>query len=85
MVSAQAAGDIATILRLMAKASELTPEDFIKKTIGSLLFIYYAFVSKFNCRPKDLMDMVDGLLFIEANNFVEKQQFEKSRIATEKH
>ena len=61
----------------MAQTASLTPEDFIKKTIGSILFIYYAFVNKFHCRPKDLMDMVDGLLFVEAFNFSEKHELDK--------
>ena len=57
----------------MAKTADLTPSDFIKKTIGKLLFTYYAYIKYFTLRPRDMEDLVDGLLFIEARNFLEKQ------------
>lgn len=72
---AQATGDIATLLRLMGNTTELTPADFIKKTVGSLLYVYYAYVDRFNQRPKDCEDLVDGLLYIETQQFLEKKAY----------
>lgn len=74
--AAQASGDIGTLLRLMAKTSELTPSDFIKKTVGNILFVYYVYLENFHIKPKDLEDIVDGLLYLDAHNFIQKRQYE---------
>lgn len=78
MQTAAQAGDIATLLRLMAQTASLTPADFIKKTVGNILFVYYTYLKYFALRPKDLEDLVDGLLFIEARQFLEKQAYKDS-------
>lgn len=77
--AAQTTGDVATILRLISQTSELTPQDFIKKTLGNLMYIYYLYLSEFHVRPKDLEDMVDGLLFIDARNFLDKKFIDEAR------
>lgn len=71
--AAQAANDLGTILRLMAESAQLTPQDFIKKTVGSLLYVYYVYINHLHVRPKDLDDLIDGLLFIEAQNYVDER------------
>lgn len=60
----------------MAKTSELKPSDFIKKTVGNILFVYYVYLENFHIKPKDLEDIVDGLLYLDAHNFIKKQQYE---------
>lgn len=87
IAAAQASGDIGTILHLMAKTSELTPSDFIKKTVGNILFVYYVYLENFHIKPKDLEDIVDGLLYLDAHNFIKKQQYENemARIRNRKH
>lgn len=74
MAAAQVVGDISTIIKIIARTSGLTVEDFIKKTCGSLLFMYYAYLKKFQVRPVDMDDMIDGLLFLDAEHYVQKQQ-----------
>ena len=61
----------------MAKSADLTPTDFIQKTVGNLLYIYYFYVDRFKLKPRDLEDLVDGLLYIDANNFLQKKAAEK--------
>ena len=48
-------------------------EDYVKKTLGSLRFMYYMYVDKLRMRPKDLIDMVDGLLYLDAKAYILKQ------------
>lgn len=72
--AASEAGDIATIMRLVASTSALKPADFIKKTVGSLLFIYYSYIDKFHVKPRDVDDLVDGMLYIESRNYIEKRK-----------
>jgi hypothetical protein len=87
VAAAQASGDIGTILHLMAKTSELTPSDFIKKTVGNILFVYYVYLENFHIKPKDLEDIVDGLLYLDAHNFIQKQQYEAemAKMRNKKH
>lgn len=73
MSHAAETGDISTMLRLIAQSSTLTPADFIKKTVGNILFLYYSYLKQFHARPVDLIDMVDGLLFMDASNYIQEQ------------
>ncbi len=77
MKAASEAGDISTLLRIITKSSSLTVEDYIKKSLGSIRFMYYMYIDKFHVRPKDLIDMVDGLLYLDARTYILKQSSEK--------
>lgn len=77
MKAASEAGDISTLLRIITKSSSLTVEDYIKKTIGTVRFMYYMYIDKLHVRPKDLIDMVDGLLYLDARTYILKQSSEK--------
>lgn len=70
---AAASGDISTVVRLIASTSSMTTQDFIKQTCGGLLFLYYTYVDKLHVKPTDLIDMVDGLLYMDAKNYIIKQ------------
>jgi hypothetical protein len=76
IAAAQATGDISTIIRIVTRTSQLTTEDFIKKTCGGLLFLYYTYIEKIHVRPVDLTDMIDGILFLDAKNYIIKQATE---------
>lgn len=80
---AQARGDISTILSLVASTSSLTAADFIKKTCGGLLFMYYTYIDNLHTRPVDVLDLVDGLLFLDAKGYINKQQADKLKRQTE--
>ena len=72
--NAAASGDIHTIVKVIANTSSLSPTDFIQKTVGSLLYVYYMYVDRFHTVPTDIDDMIDGILYIEAHQYnVEKQ------------
>ena len=73
MQVAAAANDIATIMKLVASSSALKPADFVKKTVGSLLFIYYSYIDRFHVKPRDLDDLMDGLLYVEARTYIDDQ------------
>ena len=73
MKQASATGDIGTLLRLIAGTSALPPADFIKKTVGGILFMYYLFIDKYHVRPVDLDDLIDGSLYLDAKDYILKQ------------
>jgi hypothetical protein len=79
--SAQMAGDIATIMRLVVSTSQKTTADFIKETCGSLLFLYYTYVDKLHSRPVDIDDLVDGILYLDAKHYIEQKEIAKHRNA----
>ena len=81
---ASAAGDIATILSLVTQASSLPVEDYVETILGGTRFMYYSFVNRFHTRPVDLIDLVDGMLFIDASNHIEKEEIKKSMSARKK-
>lgn len=74
MKLAAQSGDIATVIRLMTQTSALTPTDFIKKTVGSVLFLYYMYVDKLHVRPVSLDDWIDGLLYLDAKAYLITRQ-----------
>lgn len=74
MQLASARGDIRTVLKLIVGTSALPPADFIKKTVGGILFIYYMYMDKYHSRPVDLDDLVDGTLYYDAKNYIIQQQ-----------
>lgn len=77
MAAAQATGDIATLLRIITQSSSLTTEDFIKKTCGGLLFVYYVYLKELHTTPVDIEDLVDGLLFLDAQGYILKKSREQ--------
>lgn len=76
---AQARGDISTILSLITSTSNLTTADFIKKTCGGLLFMYYSYIENLHVRPVDIDDMIDGMLYLDARGYIEKQRIDKMK------
>lgn len=79
MKAAAETGNISAIMRLISLSSTLKPADFIKKSVGSLLFIYYTYIDKFHVRPRDMEDLVDGLLYMDAYGYIEEQRSIKNR------
>ena len=76
---AQVRGDISTILSLVTSTSSLTTADFIKKTCGGLLFMYYTYVEILHARPVDIEDLIDGMLYLDARGYITKRHMDKER------
>ena len=74
MKAAAETGNITAIMRIISLSSTLKPADFIKKSVGSLLFIYYTYIDKFHVRPLDIEDIIDGLLYNDARNYIDEQK-----------
>lgn len=73
MALAVSTGNISAILNQIIDASTLTEDDFIEKTVGNLRFLYYSYLDTFHNRPKDIVDMIDGLLYIECKSYIQQQ------------
>ena len=82
IATAQATGDIATILHIITQSSSLTTEDFIKKTCGGLLFVYYVYLKELHTTPVDIDDLIDGLLFLDAQGYITKKIREQNKNGT---
>ena len=74
---AQATGDISSLIRIIANTSGITVEDFIQKTCGSLLFIYYTYLDTLHCVPKDINDLIDGILYLDVKSFIHKKNIDE--------
>lgn len=74
MQAAAASNDISTVMSLMLRASSMTTEDYVDRLLGGIRFMYYSFVDKFHVRPIDLIDLVDGSLYMDAYNYIEKKE-----------
>lgn len=75
---ASARGDIGAILNIIATTSVLPPADFIKKTVGGILFMYYLYVDNLHVHPVDIDDLIDGTLYLDAKEYIIKQQKAKN-------
>ena len=75
--TAIAAADISSLLNTIVQASSITTEDFIKKTCGALLFMYYTYLDKFHQYPLDIDDIIDGMLYLDAKGYITKKATEK--------
>lgn len=71
--------DVTQILRLIVDATHLSPVEYIQKTLGSLRFLYYTYVKIFGVRPIDLEDMIDGLLYMDADGYIQKENMREAR------
>lgn len=74
MRTAASSGNIAAVMSLINGAATLKPTDFIKKTVGATLFMYYMYVDALHVKPRDCDDLVDGLLFLEAKQYSLEQE-----------
>lgn len=72
MRAASATGDISKIMSIISSTSKLKPADYIKKTVGQLRFLYYLYLERFKSKPLDILDLIDGLLYIKARNYQDK-------------
>ena len=77
MQMASQSGDIASLLHLMLDSSQLTEEDYVKKTLGNLRVMYYHYMDMFHVRPYDLEDMVDGALYSDCKTYIQKKEIAK--------
>ncbi len=68
--TAARAGDIAQVMFLISRASTRSPTEFIQDSVGSLLFLVYLFEDSFKHEARDLDDLVDGLLYLDARSYV---------------
>lgn len=76
--TAAKAGDISAIIAVLTQTSELKPEEYIKKTVGNTLFVYYVYLNRFHTAPRDLEDLVDGLLYIDAQNYIDMRAHQQA-------
>lgn len=77
IAAAQATNDISTLLNLVVDSGALSGDDFIDKTLGQLRCLYYMYLDTFHMRPKDLLDMVDGMLYIDCKNYIQRQELDR--------
>lgn len=84
ITSAEASNDVGAIIALILNTSELTEDDFVNKTLGHLRFLYYSFLEKFHQRPRDMEDLIDGILYIEDINYIQKRARKRARARTRK-
>ncbi len=74
---AASTGNIAAIINEIVDAGALTEDDYIEKSIGNLRFFYYTYLDAFHQKPRDLIDLVDGMLFIECKAYVQQREMDK--------
>lgn len=73
LAAASAANDIATMIKIITRTSSLTASDYIQKTVGHTMFLYWSFVDLLHVYPRTLEDLVEGVLYLAAKKYVRKQ------------
>ena len=79
IMAAEASGDIASIVHLLAQSAKLTTEDYVKKTVGNVMFLYYMHMDLFKSPPRDIDDLVDGMLFMQAKQYIREQAISEAK------
>lgn len=76
MKALQNSGNINAILHLMALNQKRTPETVVQQALGVLNYYYYCYLHEYHCLPKDLRELVDGILYLEVVKYSEKYYYE---------
>ena len=50
----------------------MTVEEYSERILGSLKFLYYFYLNSFRQRPVDLLDMADGMLYMDLRGYTEE-------------
>lgn len=66
--------NISAIVSLIVELSKRTPEDIVNDALGPLMFVYYWFLKSYKHEPRDMDDLVDGLLFLDTKHYLEEQK-----------
>lgn len=61
------------------QANRVTYKQKIKETIGTLVSYYYIYLDKYKQRPRDILDLVDGIIYKLLSDKEEKRQIENAR------
>ena len=77
------AGDISTVISLITQASVRSPGEFIRDSLGSLMFMVYLFEDTFKHEARDMEDLVDGLLYLDAKNYTREAEMRASQQQTQ--
>ena len=62
------------MVSLVVDSGALSEDDYIEKTIGNLKLHYYLYLDTFHVRPRDLIDMVDGILYNKCKGYIQQKQ-----------
>lgn len=71
-------------MRLLTQSSSMTVDDYIEKSLGNLRSQYYLYLDAYHQKPYDLIDMVDGILFLDCKQYVQekaRQEVEDGQVA----
>jgi hypothetical protein len=79
MEAAARSGDVTTLMRLMTGGRSKSNSDIIKKCMTVLEFFYYQYFDSFGDRPRDIDDLIGGIIFIELKAYFTKKSLEKPR------
>ena len=72
---AAAAGDLQGLIKMLMRTTKLSYSDYVQATVGPMLHLYYQYCDKFHTRPVDLIDLMDGILYMACQGY--KMQLDK--------
>jgi hypothetical protein len=75
--AAKAAGNAAAMLNIIFSANKKTGDEIVKESLGDLTFFYYQYMDTFKRCPKDVDDMVDGIIYLELKVYFKKLAIEE--------
>lgn len=71
---AQSTNNITALMNIIVGASSLSEDDYIRKTLGALRLYYYMFLDLFHVRPRDMIELIDGVLYSDIKSYVCEQE-----------
>jgi hypothetical protein len=79
MEMAAKAKDVSALMKLMMGSGNKSNSEIVKQCMNTLEFFYYQYFDGFGDRPRDIDDMIGGIIFIELKAYFTKKSLEKPR------
>ena len=66
-------------MSLLCQSTERSINDLVDVSVGPMVMSYFVFVDSLHVKPKDLEELVDGLLYLDLKNLQHERMMRKAR------
>jgi hypothetical protein len=75
--AAEREGDGRRMLEIAFGVLTKSDGDIIGETLGAYQYMYFTFLERFRREPREIDDLIDGLIYIELNAYFEKKALQQ--------
>lgn len=75
---------LTTILDAITTSNDLTVDEYTETLMGHLRNAYYVYVDVFHVYPRDMEELVDGLLYVDIKNYATEMDMKEQQRKAER-